>query len=307
MFLVMGEALVDVISGGVEAPTSHVGGSPLNVAVGLARLGCPVTFVTRYGRDAYGDMIHETLRANGVAELLEPDHKPTTTANGILDPAGAAEYEFDGFDWSLDGFVGQRAAGAIQDATALHVGSLGAALDPGAETVRRAVEQARPHATISFDPNVRPRLTPDRAAALARVEAFVALSDVVRASDSDLEWLYPDRTPFETARAWLGQGPSVVLVTTGSGGSDAFARELSVHVDAIEAEVEDTVGAGDSFMAALLVALQERGYVGASGREALRSITAEDLHQVLGFAVRAAAITVSRAGANPPTRAELGA
>lgn len=305
MFLVMGEALVDVISGGVEAPSTHVGGSPLNVAVGLARLGRPVTFVTRYGRDEHGDLIHATLQENGVSELLEPDEKPTTTAHGILDPAGAADYEFDGFDWSLDAFTGERAARAVQDAHAVHVGSLGAALDPGAVVVRRAVQEARPHATISFDPNVRPRLTPDRAAARTRVEAFVALADIVRASDSDLDWLYPDRPPFDTARAWLAGGPSLVIVTSGSGGSDAFSRNGDVHVPALEVDVEDTVGAGDSSMAAILMALEERGYVGDGRREALRDIPSHHVKEVLDVAARASSITVSRSGANPPSREEL--
>ncbi|WP_394161254.1 carbohydrate kinase family protein [Galactobacter valiniphilus] len=307
MFLVMGEALVDVISGGIEPPTTHVGGSPLNVAVGLARLEVPVTLVTRYGRDAYGTLVHETLQRNGVAELLGADEHPTATAHGILDPAGSADYEFDTVQWSLEGFTGVLAQRALEDAEALHVGSLGAALEPGASTVRRAVQEARPHATISYDPNVRPRLTPDRAAARTRVEGFIALADVVRASDSDLAWLYPDRDPIETARSWLAAGPSVVILTMGAGGAHGFARNGDVHVAAIEADVEDTVGAGDSSMAAVLMGLSERGYVGPGRREALREISAEELRTIMELAAKASSITVSRAGANPPTRAELGA
>ncbi len=307
MFLVMGEALVDVISGGIEPPTTHVGGSPLNVAVGLARLDVPVTLVTRYGRDEYGTLVHETLQRNGVAELLGADEFPTATAHGILDPAGSADYEFDTVQWSLEGFTGVLAQRALEDAEALHVGSLGAALEPGASTVRRAVQEARPHATISYDPNVRPRLTPDRAAARTRVEGFIALADVVRASDSDLAWLYPDRDPIETARSWLAAGPSVVILTMGAGGAHGFARNGDVHVSAIEADVEDTVGAGDSSMAAVLMGLSERGYVGPGRREALREISAEELRSIMQLAAKASSITVSRAGANPPTRAELGA
>ena len=305
MFLVMGESLVDVISGGVTAPSTHVGGSPLNVAIGLARLERPVTLVTRYGRDEYGDLIHQTLQDNGVQELLEPDELPTTTAHGILDPAGSADYEFETVQWNLDGFVGVAAERALEAAHGVHVGSLGAALEPGATSVRRAVQEARPHATISYDPNVRPRLTPDRAAGRLRVESFVALADVVRASDADMAWLYPDRDPLDTARSWLAAGPSVVILTAGSEGAHGFTRNGDVHVPAVEADVEDTVGAGDSSMAAVLMGLDERGYIGAGRRDALREIPKEELRQIMELATRASAITVARAGANPPTLSEL--
>jgi len=306
MFLVMGESLVDTISGGVEPPRRHVGGSPLNVAVGLARLGVPVTLVTRYGRDEDGELVHGTLQRNGVAELLEPDDDPTITALGALDPAGSADYEFGTVVWKLDAFTGVRAARALADADAVHVGSLGAALEPGATQLRRAVQEARPHAIISYDPNVRPRIFPDRDAARARVESFVALADVVRASDADLAWLYPDTAPEDTARSWLAAGPSVVILTTGMGGAHGFSRNADIHVDAIEADVEDTVGVGDSSMAAVLMGLDARGYTGAGRREALREIGRDELAEVLRTAARAAAITVSRAGADSPTRDELG-
>ena len=306
MFLVMGESLVDTISGGVEPPRRHVGGSPLNVAIGLARLGVPVTFVTRYGRDADGELVHAALQTHGVAELVEADASPTSTALGILDPAGSANYEFGDLVWNLDGFVGERAARALNDAAAVHVGSLGAALEPGATQVRRAVQEARPHAIISYDPNVRPRIVPDRAAARSRVESFVALADVVRASEADLAWLYPDSAPAETARSWLAAGPAVVILTTGLGGAYGFSRNADVHVPAMDAEVEDTVGVGDSSMAAILWGLDSRGYLGAGRREALREVGREDLQGILHTAARAAALTVSRAGADSPTRDELG-
>lgn len=305
MFLVMGESLVDVISGGTQAPTRHVGGSPLNVAVGLARLGQPVTFVTRYGRDADGELIHAHLAENGVAELMEPDEHPTARALGVLDPAGAATYEFETLDWDLSAFTGVAAERAVEDASVLHIGSLGASLEPGAATVHRAALHARQHATVTFDPNVRPHLTPDRGVARERVEALVALSDVVKASDSDLGWLYPDRSPEDSAAAWLALGPALVVTTYGSDGARLVTDKHSLHVPSLEADVEDTVGAGDSFMAAILGALAERELIGPGRREALRGIDESTLHRILDFATRAAAITVSRQGANPPRRDEL--
>lgn len=307
MFLVMGESLVDVVSDGVQPPATHVGGSPLNVAVGLAAWELPVTLVTSYGRDTAGELIHERLATAGVAELLPPGGQPTTTARGVLDPAGAADYEFEPFSWSLHGFTGDLAARAIEDADVLHIGSVGSWMPPGSDTVLAAVRQARPHASISFDPNVRPRLIMDRAAARARVEELVALADVVRASESDLAWLYPDRRAERTATAWLESGPAVVVVTAGSGELVGYSRAGVARVEAEDVDVEDSVGAGDSSMAGVLAALQARELLGADRRERLRSVPVATLREVLRTAARAAAYTVEHAGPAMPTPAELSA
>ena len=144
MFLVVGEAVLDVVAGGVEPPSSHVGGSPLNVAVGLARLGLPVTLVTRYGTDPAGDQVHARLQAEGIAEVVPRDQLPTSAAHGVLDPAGAADYDFDQVEWDLAGFAGETAHEAVEAAHVVHAGSLASVLEPGAETVLRIVETARP-------------------------------------------------------------------------------------------------------------------------------------------------------------------
>ncbi|MGO2004290.1 carbohydrate kinase family protein [Arthrobacter rhombi] len=303
MLTVMGEALVDVLSGGLAAPQAYVGGSPMNVAVGLARLGHPVSFVGRYGDDEYGAMIHEHLRSNDVQEVLSPDALPTSTARGTLDPVGAASYEFD-MVWDLSAFD-PGASDALADSQLLHTGSIATVLEPGAGTVRAAVERARPHATISYDPNVRPSFVTNHSQAIEDVERFVALSDVVRASDSDLAWLYPERSIEETAHAWLELGPAMVVATYGSGGPWGVVAAGEARTQAPVVDVADTVGAGDSFMAALLSTLVDRGLVGAARREALRGLTVAQLEEILDYAARAAAITVSRAGANPPRRDEI--
>lgn len=299
----MGEALVDVLSGGLAAPQAYVGGSPMNVAVGLARLGHPVSFVGRYGDDEYGAMIHEHLRSNDVQEVLSADSLPTSTAHGSLDPVGAASYEFE-MVWDLSAFDPATSA-VLLDSQLLHTGSIATVLEPGAGTVRAAVERARPHATISYDPNVRPGFVTDHAAAVEDVERFVALSDVVRASDSDLAWLYPERSIEETAHAWLGLGPAMVVATYGSGGPWGVVAAGEARTAAPVVDVADTVGAGDSFMSALLSTLVDRGLVGAARREALRGLSVGQLEEILDYAARAAAITVSRAGANPPRRDEI--
>lgn len=309
MLTVIGEALIDEVVRPGQSPVPHVGGSPLNVAVGLARLGHPVQFLGRFGRDAYGSMIAGHLKNNDVLVPVVPDELPTSVARAVLGAGGAAEYEF-ALDWELPAADGQGVPNFMLTATTLlHTGSIAAMLAPGAEQVFKAVVAAHPSATISYDPNARPSIIKDAAYARAQAEKFVALADVVKASDEDLQWLYPGTDPQETARKWLAtggtEGPAVVVVTQGGEGPWAVCAAGEAACPVPPTSVVDTVGAGDSFMAALLAALVDRELDGAQRRDALRAITREQLGELLSYAARAAAITVSRAGANPPTRKEL--
>ena len=307
---VIGEALIDEVVLPGKVPVPHVGGSPLNVAVGLARLGHPVQFLGRFGRDAYGDMVAGHLRSNDVMVPMPPDSQPTSVARAMLDSDGAALYEFD-LDWSLpDLGPGNGAANFMVAATTLlHTGSIATMLAPGAEQVLAAVIDAHPRAIISYDPNCRPSIITDVDHARAQAEKFVALADVVKASDEDLEWLYPGVDPKASARKWLAlggaEGPAVVVLTQGADGPWAVCAAGEVACQVPSVEVVDTVGAGDSFMAALLSGLVDRELDGAQRRADLRAMSTSVLADVIGYAARAAAITVSRAGANPPTRAEL--
>jgi fructokinase len=306
MLTVIGEGLVDVVqrSSGIEA---HVGGSPLNVAVGLARLGHPVQFVGRYGRDAYGESLAAHLRASSVMLPQAPDGLPTSVATALVDDDGAATYTFD-LAWELPG-LGERLPFMLQGTTLLHTGSIATMLAPGAAAVLAAVERAHPASTISFDPNCRPSIITDADYARRQAEKFVTLSDIVKASDEDLAWLYPGVDPLESARRWLklggAEGPAVVVVTRGADGPWGITAAGEAEFAAPRVEVADTVGAGDSFMAALLSGVVDRGLDGAQNRADLRALPAEGLTALLAHASRAAAVTVSRAGANPPTRAEL--
>ena len=299
--LVVGEALVDVVRRASDRTSgediAHPGGSPLNVAVGLRRLGVHATLHSTFGADRYGVAIAEHLEASDVAVTGSTvSDRDTSVALATLAADGAATYTFS-IDWD-------PATLEVPDGRfdAVHTGSIGAALEPGATLVEELLTQVRPTTTISFDPNVRPQLMGTPEDARVRVERLVALADVVKASDEDIAWLYPDATVAETLERWLALGPALVVATHGADGADALARSGAVHIPAPPTDVADTIGAGDSFMAGLLAALSDRGVLGGTQRERLRAIGAAELTAVTLFAARCAAITVSRPGADPPTR-----
>lgn len=302
---VIGESLVDVISdprGRIESQ-AHPGGSPLNVAVGAARLGLRTNLVTHYSDDPHGHMIEAHLQANGV-DVINGGAAPTSTALATLGPDGAAEYSFS-ITWEING-ASLAALVAVEGSTHVHTGSIATMLPPGDQATLALVEFAREHATISFDPNCRPAISPDAATARQQTELFVAASDVVKASDEDFRWLYPDRTPDETLKAWLALGPAIVALTRGASGPVILCRNGRVDMAAETIDVADTVGAGDSFMAGLISGLAQLDAIGAGRRTRLRSLTPDELHALAAYANRAAAITCSRQGANPPRKDELG-
>lgn len=306
MLTVIGEALVDVVQRPGAETAAHPGGSPMNVAVGVSRLGHQAQFIGRYGSDDHGKLIDEHLRASGVQLPVGADDKKTSVAQANIGADGAAEYEFD-IDWSLDG-AAEKLAEVATSASAVHVGSIGAMLEPGASTVLETVRKASATALISYDPNCRPTIVPDASVARNWAESIVRYSDVVKASDEDLLWLYPQRSIEESAKAWIELGASLVIVTRGELGPWALTRKTSpagVAMPAYRVEVADTVGAGDSLMAALLAALMDRDITGKGARAKLELLGKDEIKGILTFAATAAGITVSRAGANPPTREEL--
>ncbi|WP_129656764.1 carbohydrate kinase family protein [Rothia halotolerans] len=308
MLTVIGEALIDIVRSGDRGSRAHPGGSPMNVAVGLARLGHRTLFVGRYGRDENGALLESHLRESGVELPVGPDDAPTSVAEATMDQRGSMSYDFQ-LDWNLDAAADQL--GEILAGTEmLHVGSIGAMLEPGASTVLDAVRAAASHALVSYDPNCRPTIVPDSSQARGWAESVVEHADVVKASDEDLLWLYPGRTVEETARAWLEAGASLVVVTRGELGPWALSRGTGpegVRVPAHQVEVADTVGAGDSLMAALISALVDRGISGAGASERVAGLGDAEVSGILAYAAKAAGITVSRPGANPPTREELAA
>jgi fructokinase len=284
--LVIGEALIDTVDG-----HDHVGGSPLNVAVGLARLGRGVDLLTHIGNDAAGRRIAEYVKSAGAQLLpssISASRTPSATATVADD--GSASYVFD-LDWELSGIP------PVRPPLFVHTGSIAAVREPGCLAVAALLDAYRVSATLTFDPNVRPSQIVDRDLARERIEHLVERCDVVKASADDLRWLQPNHPPEVTARTWLASGPAIVALTLGEQGSVAFCAAGETRVPARPVQVVDTVGAGDAFMVGLLDTLWSQGLLGGERRAALRGIGLDALTGALQAASLASALTVSRAGA----------
>ena len=297
--LVIGEALIDIVERNGRALGEHVGGSPLNVAVGLGRLGRGVDFLTHIADDERGRRIVDYVEASGVRLVpgsTTADRTPTALAR--LDESGAADYVFD-IAWELAG-TSEAAPPVVA-----HTGSIAAYLDPGCLATAALLDAYRPSATITFDPNVRSALITDREQAIGRIERLVERADVVKASDEDLRWIAPDSDPERVAETWLASGPSVVAVTMGEQGAFAVCAAGTVRVAARPVQVVDTVGAGDSFMTGLIDALWSLDLLGASRRADLARIDTDTLDGVVRAAALCSALTVARAGADLPNREAL--
>jgi fructokinase len=297
--LVIGEALIDIVERNGHALGEHVGGSPLNVAVGLGRLGRGVDFLTHIADDERGRRIVDYVEASGVRLVpgsTTADRTPTALAR--LDESGAADYVFD-IAWELAGTP--EAAPPV----VAHTGSIAAYLDPGCLATAALLDAYRPSATITYDPNVRPALITEREQAIGRIDRLVERADVVKASDEDLRWIAPDLDPERMAETWLASGPSIVAVTMGGQGAFAVCAAGTVRVAARPVDVVDTVGAGDAFMTGLIDALWSLDLLGAARRTDLAHIDTDTLDGVVRAASLASALTVARAGADLPDRAAL--
>ncbi|MFF7979305.1 carbohydrate kinase [Streptomyces sp. NPDC007901] len=301
MIVVAGEALIDLVpqgTGALAALQPALGGGPYNTAVALGRLGSPTTFCSRTSYDAFGETLLDGLRRAGVdLSLVERGTEPTTLAVATVDARGSASYSFH-----VDGTADRLfAAPADLPATtrAVSFGTLSLVLEPGAsayeELMRRAAGQGL---FTALDPNIRAGLIPDPDAYRARFKSWLPSVTLLKLSEEDALWLGG------TPREWLAAGPSAVVITHGGDGLSAFTRDGTVHaVPGEEVAVVDTIGAGDTVNAALLHGLAAQDALSA---EALRGLDADGWTRLLRFAARAAAITCSRAGAEPPYASELG-
>lgn len=299
---VIGEALIDVVRtpDGVEA--EHVGGSPLNVAAGLARLGHDVDFATTVGADDRGERIGAHLADHGVhLTAASRTADPTSTAVADLDESGAASYTFD-LHWDLAPVLLDESTGHV------HTGSIGAMLAPGDARVLDAVVAGRAVGTVSYDPNIRPTVMGSGDGLRARVEQVIAASDVVKASSDDLDLLYPGMSATEVLARWSSLGVALSVVTLGADGvvHRVLGDEGVGTLPTRALRVVDTVGAGDSFMAGLLSGLLDAGLLGRDGaRGRLASATLDEVAPAVHRALGCAAVTVAHAGAYAPTPDEL--
>lgn len=300
--LTVGEALIDVVhprDGG--GPAEHVGGSPANVAIGLAALDHPSRLTAYLGDDERGARIRRHVEGYGV-RLTEGSvgAERTSTATATLDEAGVATYDFD-LEWR----VGEQ---DLDEVGHLHTGSLAATLEPGGSAVVGLMLQARQSATTSYDPNCRPGIMGTPEDARQRIEQCIGLADVVKASLEDVEWLYGDAPVEQVVELWCRLGPALALVTRGGEGAVVHLSgpDATIELEPKEVPVVDTVGAGDSFMAGLLSGLLDAGLLGSpQARERLRRADLDDVVSALERAGATASFTVGRAGAAAPTRADL--
>jgi fructokinase len=300
--VVAGEALFDLVPSGTDELRAHPGGGPFNTARTIARLGRPVAYLGRVSRDRFGMRLRALLEGDGVRlDAVVDTDDPTTLALAELDPEGVAVYRFYERGTSVPGLTTEAAMGALPARMeVLHVGSLGLALEPVATALEAVVERFAGEALIVLDPNCRPGAAEDQDAYRARLDRVLARTDLVKASEEDLEFMRPERPPLEGARALLDGGAAAAVLTLGPAGAVVVTRGDEVAVPAPRADVVDTIGAGDAFGGALLAWWHRdgRGRAELSDRDALVEATR--------FACLVAARTTERAGASPPTAEELG-
>lgn len=309
MVVVAGEALMDVFDAGETATgqrlEARIGGSPYNVAVGLARLGGSVAFCGAISSRFLGERLMRSLREEGIdLRLVQRPDAPVSLCLVSLDARGVPRYEFIGehaADRALDASVLAHLPDTVQ---ALHVGSYAMVVEPVASTQRALVERCRARgALVAYDPNVRPVVEPDLDRWRAVLDGMLPQCHLLKVSDEDLEALHPGVDPAALARGWLERGVRLVVVTRGTLGAIAYrAGHAPLQAAAAEVPVTDTVGAGDTFQAALLAGLAETGRLSPAGLDALDDAA---LGGLLHFAATAAGVTCTRRGADLPRRAEL--
>lgn len=300
--LVVGEALIDAVSRPGSDTVEHVGGSPANVALGLAALDHEVHLATWIATDDRGNRIAEHCREGRVELTAGSQGAPfTSVAHATLDPSGAATYRFE-LEWQLAPVPGLTGYAHV------HTGSIATVLEPGGPAVRDTLRVARSTATISYDPNARPSLMGDPHVARTAMEECIALADVVKVSDEDIAWLHAGESLEDVLAEWSAMGPALVVATRGADGVVArLSRTSETHVaPARKVTVVDTVGAGDSFMAGLVSGLLDAGLLGGTtARERLKQASLADVVPAIERALAAGAVTVARAGAHAPRRRDL--
>ena len=294
---VAGEVLIDLIPDGKHRKPI-VGGGPANTAIALAKLGISTQFIDGISTDKYGQMAKSALDNVGVMlDYAKYSDKPTCLAIVSLSQTGAASYEFlientATFDYTPDWLPDPSS----KNPSLLYIGTLATAIEPGASVLFSWAQFVAKVAPIVFDPNVRPDVMSNRDEYVAQVERWVGISSAVKVSNDDLYWLYPSIEIDQIVNNWLAKGPSLIVVTYGDKGLAGYRMGEKVSVDAVKVLVADTVGAGDTVGATLVEVIVKDG---------LNTLSGVRLEMMLKRAAKAAAITISRSGANPPTLKEI--
>jgi fructokinase len=294
---VAGEVLIDLIPKGLEQKPI-VGGGPANTAKALAKLGIDTQFIDGISTDDYGQMAKDELVSTGVKlDYVKYSDKPTCLAIVSLSDSGSASYEFvmentATFEFTPDWLPNPQ----TERPSLLHIGTLATVIEPGASVLFDWAQSVSKVAPIVFDPNIRSVVMNNHEKYVMQVERWVSISPAVKVSDVDIKWLYPSLEIEQVVNNWLAQGPSLIVVTYSDKGLAGYRVGEKVSVDAIKVAVVDTVGAGDTVGAILVEAIVKDG---------LKSLSGVRLEMMLKRAAKAAAITVSRSGANPPTLKEI--
>lgn len=304
--LICGEALFDLFA--EETPTgflfdARIGGSPFNVAVGLARLGQPAALFTGLSTDFPGARLRKALAAEGVEDrFLVAKDAPTTLSLVGLGPDGSPEYAFRG-EGAADRVLEEADLPPLgEEVRTLHFGSYSLVVEPTGSTLLALARREKGRRLITLDPNVRPTVEPSMSLWREHVDAFAACASIVKLSDEDSARLFGDEPLDAVATKLLDRGPTLVFITRGGKGALGFADGFRIEVAAPAITMVDAVGAGDTFQAALITALDE---LGLGTPDALATLTPEQAQRVLEFAVGAAALTCTRRGADLPRRHEL--
>ncbi|MCL6526255.1 MAG: carbohydrate kinase [Thermaceae bacterium] len=305
MMIIAGEALIDLNPLQLEGQTAylpHPGGSPYNVAMGAGRLGVPVEFLGRFSTDGFGQLLQEHIRRSRVG-LRYARQGPELTTLALVTPTEGGEFFSFYCENTADRLLQPEDLPAtLPQGAGLHFGSISLLLEPTASTLEGLMRREARQRFLSLDPNVRPFLIGDKDQYLQRLTGWLEQVDLVKVSQADLEWLYPGKPLEEVAQAWQHQGPALVLVTQGGQGAFAVTEGGILRVAAPKVSVVDTVGAGDSFMSGTLAWLWRAQ---ALSRQALVALTPEQITALLEFAAKVAAITCTRAGADPPWQEEV--
>jgi fructokinase len=308
MIVVSGEALMDVFAGESTSTgvlmDARIGGSPLNVAIGLSRLAQPVAFFGALSTGFLGDRLLQALQDEAVdTGCTLRLAAPTTLSLVGLDAQGVPSYSFYA-DGAADRLLPLEGLAAVPAAQAFHFGSYAMVVEPVATTQRALIEREYRRSVVAYDPNIRLNVEPDLERWRCTLQWMLPRTHLLKVSDEDLGLLYPGVAAATLAQQWLAAGVALVVITRGGDGAWAWTRNAHISMPPVSVEVVDTVGAGDTFQAALLTALAERGVLSPAG---LATLSEQTLTAALSFAANAAAITCSRRGADLPRRAELAA